>query len=99
MKPEKSHKPPQGKICSYKNVYADTAGTTPAKVGDIVARVDWDDGTPNAIKWHMANAPTLGKDEEMGFYLDFSAGASGLVEVDDDWNQNQESLDKMLDTM
>jgi len=47
----------------------------------------------------MANAPTLGKDEEMGFYLDFSAGASGLVEVDDDWNQNQESLDKMLDTM
>ena len=64
------------KICTLKNVYIDRAGTMPAKVGDRVARVDWDDGEPDALRLHPDNFPTLaaGMDGGGGVCLCFPGG-------------------------
>jgi hypothetical protein len=78
MKIETDHvfKPGEiGKVCTFKKVYVDVAGTIPAKVGDTVARIDWDDGTPSDIGWHPDNPPILCEDEKLGKFLEFKGAA------------------------
>lgn len=67
-----------GKVCTLKNVYIDRAGTMPAKVGDRVARVDWDDGEPDAIRLHPDNFPTLAEGSDGAIHLFFSGGLQEL---------------------
>ena len=62
------------KVCTLKNVYIDRAGTIPAKVGDKVARVDWDDGEPHALWLHPANFPTIAEGSDGATYLCFPGG-------------------------
>lgn len=62
------------KVCTLKNAYIDRAGTIPAKVGDRVARVDWDDGEQHALRLHPANLPTLVEGVDGATYLFFPGG-------------------------
>lgn len=72
-----------GKVCTFKNAYIDVAGTIPAKVGDTVARIDWDDGTPRAIEWHSCNRPILSEDEKHGRFLNFKGAKEEMDTMQD----------------